>query len=156
MKIKSLLITLVLAFICLSGIDAQETQTKYYFFDSDWKITTSKDYTFYRKVEVYKNGSYANPIVDYYRNGQIQCIVRSDAFNLTSGANFLDAGGKNGDIAFYNKSEELVAYRRYVNGKLVEERKPQVQEDWLSAQNVQAGLEMVYTAYQLYRLVKGK
>ena len=156
MKIKSLLITFVLAFICLSAISAQNTQTKYYFFDSDWKITTSKDYTYYRKVEVYKNGGYANPIVDYYRNGQVQSIIKSDVFNLSSGTGFLSSGGKNGEIAFYNKAEQMVGYRRFVNGKLVEERKPQAQQDWLTAENVQAGLEMAYTAYQLYRLVKGK
>jgi antitoxin component YwqK of YwqJK toxin-antitoxin module len=155
MKFKTILINCFFTIACLTGVLAQESQTKYYFFDDDWNITNSDDYAYYRKVGVYADGGYANPIVDYYRSGQVQCIIQADYFRLNSGSTFLKSGAKNGDIAYYNEYGKLTKYERYENGQLVESRAPKsLGEDIFTPENIQAGLDIAIMAWQLYDLVK--
>lgn len=158
MKVKIIITSFLFTVICLTSTHAQENKTKYFFFDSNWKITTSKNYTYYRKVEVNSKGNFVNPIVDYYGNGEVQCIIKADYFNLQSGRTFLEAGGKNGEIAYFDTSGKMTSYQRYVNGKLIENQQLQKQKkssEWTTADIVD-GLELALTAYQVYRFFKGK
>ncbi len=160
MDIKNIFFSLILAAFCFTGANAQQSEVKYYFFDSNWEITTSKNYSYYRKVEVNANGNYLNPIVDYYRNGNVQCIIKADNFKLNSGGGFLDSGGKNGEMAYYDASGNMINYRRYANSQLIDninvgEKKTNSNNEWTTADVVDV-LEIGVAAYEIYRLFKGK
>ena len=156
MKIKIIFASLLLTAICLTSINAQQTSTKYYFFDSNWKVTTSKNYSYYRKVEVNSTGNYINPIVDYYRNGEVQCIVKADFYNIRSGGAFLTAGGKNGETAFFDSTGKMIAYQRYANGRLIENKQIQnTESEWTTADIID-GVEIALTAWEVYKFFKGK
>lgn len=158
--LTKIIASLSLILICTASIHAQETTSKYYYFDSDWQITTSTDYAYFRKVDVYPNGNYKTPIVDYYRDGQVQCVIEADYFKLNSGASFLEAGGKNGNITFYNREGNVISYRKYANGQLIENYTPQHPvKNWLDSitvEDVQDGLEIALVAWQAYKIIKGK
>lgn len=157
-KIKIIIASLLLTVVCLTSINAQKSSTKYYFFDSNWKITTSKNYSYYRKVDVNAKGNYTNPIVDYYRNGEIQCIVKADFYTLNSGGTFLKSGGKNGETAFFDTAGKMVSYQRYANGRMVENKQIQSQNtesEW-TTEDIIDGVGMALTAWEVYKFFKGK
>jgi hypothetical protein len=150
----NILFSFSIFFIVGSSLFAQETQTKIYFFDSNWQKATTDNYTYYRLVEVYPNGNYKNPIVDYYRNGAVQSIIKADSYNLSSGASFTDAGGRNGEIFFYDISGELESYYKYVDREIVTYHNSKEEEDEWTLEDGLKIAQIGYTAIQILRLLK--
>ena len=155
MNFKLIFSSFLFTVICFVNLNAQNT--KYYYFDQNWQLTTWENCTYFRKVELNANGNYVNPIVDYYKNGEVQCIIKADYFKLTSGDSFLNSGGKNGEIAFFDRYGELQRYDRYSNGLLIDSQGPQAQNgsDW-TTQDVIDGVNLAMTAWQVYKFFKGK
>lgn len=158
--LKLLFSALCLGIISLTSLQAQETTAKYYFFDSNWQITTSDDYAFFRKIDVYPNGTYKTPIVDYYSDGKVQCVIKADYYTLNNGGSFLEAGGKNGELTFFNRSGDIIGYQKYVNGVMVENRTTKNSiSDWynsITKEDVKNGIEIALVAWQAYKFIKGK
>lgn len=155
MNFKSIFLPILFLFVFMGNLAAQTTSTKYYYFDSNWELTTRANHTYFRKVEVQPSGGYVNPIIDYYRDGTVQCIIKADYFKLTSGKSFLESGGKNGEMFFYNQNAELTSYHKYASGQLIDSYQSQQKGEEWTAQDIKDGLDLAYSAWMLYKLFKG-
>ncbi len=137
---KKATLFILLAFTAFAPVFAPvfAQTTKYYFFDSDWKLTISTDCSYYRKVEYNSNGAIITPIIDYYKNGNIQCMLYpTDYFSATCASG--NCGTQNGYTKYFHPNGNLSGYRRLQNGQLVHRKDYDINGNLTRIQGCESG-----------------
>lgn len=153
MNLKSFFIFLFAILISTSAFSQKDNTRRYYKFDNNWKYTTSDYYTYYRIVDYNSQGNFVGNIVDYYKNGNVQCIVEADTYIMTCGGEFSECGGENGKLYFYDINGNLTMYQEYRNGIRIDKKVYKKENNYeITGADVATGLEIAYNAYLLWKV----
>jgi hypothetical protein len=94
-------------------------KTIYYYFDNNWiGVSQEQNYSYYRKVEYDNFNRLINPIIDYYKNGNVQSKLYADNyFDVSCGKFPNQCGLINGSLYEYDSIGNLTTSRTFMNGK---------------------------------------